>query len=90
MIKSTSIFGYKITFVFKHRFTKDLFDQISHWDDYRLGVWFRRSTVVSKPKNGPAILGKNGTTSNCYMLGIDLIIFKSFVNISYRPLEIEI
>jgi hypothetical protein len=90
MILKTQIAGYRIKFVFRHRWeNKEPRHSIFEWSDYQLGLWFKRYDVVSKPRKGPAILGKNGTTSKSYMLGIKLIICKAWVDICHRPLELN-
>lgn len=91
MIKKCNILDRRITFVFRHRFEKDadIFSRMK-WEDYKLGVWFKPYTIVSKPKKGPAILGKNGTHSNAYMVGCDLIICKFWFDICYRPFTLKI
>lgn len=53
-IKRIKIFGYKLTFVFRHRYekyendTEKIIDKASMWREYQLGFWFRRYTVVGK------------------------------------------
>lgn len=86
-----NIFGYRINFVFRHKYEKkmDLLDKME-WRDYRLGIWFKKYSAVGKPKNRPAVIGKGGTLTNCYMLGFDLLICKFWFDISYRPLTLKI
>lgn len=92
MTKAIRVFGYRITFTFNHRLKKDidLFDKMTLWRDYRLGVWFKTYKVVSKPPNRSAVLGEEGTTSRAYMFGIDLIVVKVMLDICYRPLVINV
>jgi len=92
MISKINILGYRIAFVFRHKFEKDRgrIDSIIYWRDYRIGLWFKTYKKVSKPKDGPAIIGKNGTTSRTFMFGIDLILCKFWIDICYRPLEFEL
>ena len=94
MVKKFNISGYNIKFVFRHRFEKpsenSLFDDMYMWKEKRLGLWYKTFEIVSKPKNKPAILGKNGTTSTSYLFGVDLIICKFWIDICYRPLTLEI
>lgn len=90
MILNRHLFGYRIKFVFRHRWeNRDILDLIG-WRTKRLGVWYKTYETVSKPKNGPAILGKNGSTSTMYMFGMDLIVCKFWFDICYRPLELKI
>lgn len=92
MISKINILGYRINLVFRHRFEKnlDFTDKYLYWKDYKLGVWFKRYETVSKPKKGPAVIGKGGTHSNSYMFGVDLIICKFWIDICYKPLTFEI
>lgn len=88
MVSKINILGYRIEFVLRHRFEKnlDFTDKYLYWKDYKLGIWLKRYKTVSKPKNGPAVIGKDGTLSNNYMLGIDFIFCKFWIDICYRPL----
>lgn len=92
MIKRTNILGYRINFVFRHKYEKDmdLSDKYLMWREYRLGLWLKPYKAVGKPKSGPTIIGKGGTYSKGYMLGVNLIICKFWVDICYRPLILDI
>ena len=95
MTKKINILGYRVNFVFRHRFEKlsedrSTFDKMYMWKEKRLGIWYKTFETVSKPKKGPAILGKDGTTSTSYLFGVDLIICKFWIDICYRPLTLEI
>lgn len=91
MIKKMKIFGWRINFVFRHKFEKEksILTKME-WNDYKLGVWFKKYKAVGKPKDGPAIIGKDGTLTNCYMFGVELILCRFWIDISYRPLTFEI
>ena len=91
MIKKINIFGYRINFVFRHKYERDmdLLDKM-RWKDYKLGIWLKKYSAVGKPKNKPAVIGNGGTTTNCYMFGCDLLVCKFWIDISYRPLILEI
>ena len=91
MITTINIIGYRINFIFRHRFEKkDIFTRLTEWKDYKFGLWFKTYKSVGKPKNGPAIIGQKSTLTNCYMFGVDLIICKFWINVSYRPLILNI
>lgn len=87
MVKTTNILGYRINFVFRHRFekTRGMLKTLD-WRDYKLGVWFKLYKVLSKPKEGPAILGKDGTFSKGYLFGVNLLVCKFWIDICHRPL----
>ena len=91
MILKTKIFGYRVNFVFRHKYEKDLelIDRM-RWNQYKLGIWFKRYKAVGKPKKGPAIIGKDGTLTNFYMFGVHFVVCKFWIDISYRPLTFEI
>ena len=91
MIGKMQIFGWRINFVFRHKFEKDLdlLDRM-RWKEYKLGIWFKKYQAVGKPKKGPAILGKGGTHTNCYMFGVHLLVCKCWVDLAYRPLTFKI
>lgn len=91
MIFKMKILGWRINFVFRHRYEKDLdLWERRKWNDYKLGVWFKINKLVGKPKDGPAIIGKKGTTTNSYMFGVELILCRFWIDISYRPLMLKI
>ena len=91
MVKRTSIFGWNLSFVFRHKYEKDLdlLDKM-RWNEYKLGVWFKKYKSVGKPIKGPAVIGKDGTLTNSYMIGIHLLVCKFWINISYRPLILNL
>jgi hypothetical protein len=87
-----TILGFRIKFIFRHKFEKDRgkIDNIMYWRQYNLGIWFKSYKKVSKPKDGPAIIGKNGTTSTSFLFGVDLLICKFWIDICYRPLTFQL
>lgn len=92
MILSANIFGYKIKFVFRHMWEKcdDVFSDMFMWKTKEIGLWYKTYKTVSKPKKGPAIIGKGGTHSTSYMFGVNLIVAKFWFDVCYRPLELKI
>lgn len=91
MIQKLSIKGWRINFVFRHKFEKkmELIDRMG-WNKYELGVWFKKYKAIGRPKEGPAKIGKDAHLTNCYMFGVKLLVCKFWIDISYRPLTIEI
>lgn len=91
MVKKIKILDWRINFVFRHKYEKDLdlLDKM-RWSEYKLGIWFKKYSAVGKPKNSPAIIGKDGTMTNCYMLGFHLLVCKFWIDISYRPLVLNL
>jgi hypothetical protein len=91
-LKTMTLLGFRINFVFRHKFEKDRrkIDKILYWRQYNLGIWFKSYKTVSKPKDGPAVIGKNGTTSRSFLFGVDLLICKFWINICHRPYTFQI
>lgn len=90
MILKGHLFGYRINFVFRYRWEKSerVFSMLE-WKTKELSIWYKRYETVSKPKNGPAVLGKGGSTSTSYLFGVTLIVCKFWFDICYRPLELK-
>ena len=91
MIQKLTIKGWRINFVFRHKFEKEmeLLDRM-RWNKYELGFWFKKYKAIGCPKEGPAIIGKDSHLTNCYMFGVKLLVCKFWIDISYRPLTFEI
>lgn len=91
MVSTINILGYRIKFVFRHRFEKEtnLYDRFE-WRSYELGIWYKKYKSLFKPKDGPATIGQNSKLTNVYMFGVNLIICKFWIDISYRPLILKI
>jgi hypothetical protein len=94
MIGRIKVLGYRINFVFRHRFEKknknSWFENRYYWKQYRLGFSFQRNLIISKPKDGPAVIGKNSTRTYGYMFCVELILCKFWIDICRRPLEFSI
>ena len=91
MITTINISGYRINFIFRHRFEKkDIFTRLTEWKDYKFGFWFKTYKSVGKPKGKPAVIGKGGSLSRGYMFGVDLIICKFWLDICHRPLILKL
>lgn len=86
------IVGLDFTFVFRHRFEKQdddrLVDKFTMWKDWKLGFFFRRMKIVGKKNaNQPAKWHNNLVRS--YMLGVDLLICKTWFTVSKGALELK-
>lgn len=90
MVKKIIIFGWELTFVFRHRWESesDMIDKYE-WNTWGLGVWYRRYKVIKKPNHGQAILGQRAKLVNQHMLGINLLVCKFWFTICHRPFNIE-
>lgn len=65
----------KITFVFRHRFERydnnvETFRSKMEWRGWEIGLWYRPSKIVGD---------KNFNLVKSYMIGINLLIFKAWV-----------
>ena len=91
MILKLSIKGGRFNFVFRHKFEKnlELIDKMD-WNKYELGFWFKKYRAIGRSKEGPVKIGKDSYLTNCYMFGIKLLVCKFWIDISYRPLTLEI
>ena len=81
----------KIIFVGKYRYDKNKsrLDSISEWRRWEIGLWFRRNkTVGSKNFKNPNKWNDN--LVNIYMIGIELLIVKGWIEWSKGAQEIEI
>ena len=81
----------KIVFVGKYRYSKNvsILDRISEWRRWEIGIWFRKNRVVGS-KNFKTPDKWNENLVNSYMIGIDLLIIKGWIEWSKGAKEIEI
>jgi len=82
-IKRFKIGRTKIVLVGKYRYGKkekqDHLSKFTEWSKWNLGIWFRRNKIVgAKNFKDPNKWGQN--LVNDYMLGIDLLIVKGWIN----------
>ena len=78
------IFGYNFTFVFRHKYEKEDDDSLTEhflwWNEYRIGFWFKKSTLVSKMNR----INKKIEITHVpeYMFGINLLVCKAWFTVS--------
>lgn len=96
MVRKLKIGSFNSTFVFRHRWEKN--DDRCDWEirqlrrEYKLGIWFKKGQAVGlvrKGKDREETIKKTFTKSNhvnCYMIGMDLIFCKMWVDFSFKPL----
>ena len=95
-VKRFKIFKTTIVWVFRHRWEKDK-DLTNHivWEmrrRFKLGIWFERSKVVGPVKKGNNREERvkntfnNSNLVNEYMIGLDLVICKTWVTIKFKPI----
>jgi hypothetical protein len=83
----------KINFVFRHRWEKGGFANYEAHQmksNFKLGVWLKTYKAVGKAK-GPikVVFGKDNLVRG-YMIGIDLIVCKGWIDISGPALEVSV
>jgi hypothetical protein len=97
MIKSIKTKWFNMTFVLRHRWEKNSdMDNYTVWKlrkEYELGIWVKPYLAVGKPNGqwvGKKIFNKDNHVRG-YMIGLDLIVCKMWVDISgARVLEIPV
>lgn len=82
--------GFKFTFVFRHKFEKNLktFDRLILWRDFKLGLWYKRSRLVGEKNSNKPCEWKNNLV-NEHMVGINLIICKAWFTVSKGGLSLK-
>lgn len=88
MIATFRVGRLKINLVLRHRFeTRNRLDMtFRRWE---LGLWFRKSRVVgSNNFSNPSKWGDNLVGS--YMLGVDLLVCKMWIDVSYGAMTFDL
>jgi hypothetical protein len=94
-IKKFQIGRAGFTWVLRHRWEKDKgLTNHTVWEmrrRFKLGIWFERSKVVGpvrKGKDRSETVGNtfdNSNLVNNYMIGLDLIVCKTWISFSFKP-----
>jgi hypothetical protein len=89
-ILSFKIGPLRIRFVFRHKFEKyrTMLDD-SSFRSYELGFWFKRTLCVGTKKKGRASFSKDNLCPE-YMIGINLLVAKLWLTVSWNVLEFEV
>lgn len=82
---------FKIRFVFRHRWEKKL----EHYEslmknNYELGLWLKTYKAVGNAKGTLQFIFSDGNSVRGYMLGLNLIVCKMWIDISGPTLELKI
>ncbi len=88
MIKKISIGRCNISLVLRHRFEKQKrFDRtFRRWE---VGLWFKKDKMVGRNNfSNPNEWGDN--LVNSYMLGVELILFRVWINWDFNGMHLEI
>jgi hypothetical protein len=88
-IIKTKIGGFKANWVFRHRWEKGSKSILRNSTangirkTLKLSIWDKRYEAVGRGK-GKAVFDTENLV-NCYMIGLDLIVCKVWVDFSFRP-----
>ena len=92
MIRKTKIGKINLKFVFRHRFEKHIdevdraWDKRSLWREWRLGLWVKPYKAVGQKNfKNPSLWSAN--LANGYMIGVDLLICKFWIDINRGVME---
>lgn len=89
MIKNINIGELSITLVLRHRWEpKDKQRFTIMFNDYKLGIWFKKAMCVGKTNCGNPKEWKNNLRPSI-MIGLDLIVIKCWVDITYGVMHLE-
>jgi hypothetical protein len=97
MIARTKIGSFRATWVVRHRWEEGSKSILENYDahqirkNWQLGIWFKRSKAVGRKKDGKdnsdSIKKTFGSDNlvNCYMIGLNLIVAKVWVEFRFSP-----
>jgi hypothetical protein len=97
MITRTKIGSFRATWVLRHRWEPNSNSMIENYEannirtKWQLGIWASRSRVVGPTRRGSdrdKTIKKTFSDSNLinsYMIGLNLIVCKVWVNFTFRP-----
>ena len=98
MIARTKIGGFRATWVLRHRWEEGSKSILENYDahqirkNWQLGIWFKQSKAVGRKRAGKdnydSIKKTFGSDNlvNCYMIGLNLIIAKVWVDFKFNPI----
>lgn len=99
-IKRIKLKGFRASFVLRHRWEKDSDSMISNYEaneikmNWQLGIWVKRYQAVGRvrlPKNvwvRDEVVKETFSDKNLvnnYMVGLNLIVCKVWVNFAFQP-----
>jgi hypothetical protein len=97
MIAKTKIGSFRATWVLRHRWEKNSKSALSNYtanqirQTLKLSIWTKRNKVVGSVKRGKnkketinQTFGVDNTINN-YMIGLDLIVCKVWVDFTFKP-----
>ena len=83
---------FKARFIFRHRWEKSTnsYDSLRIKNNYELGLWLKTYKAVGNTKGTLKFIFSDGNSAKGYMLGLNLIVCKMWVDISGPTLELKI
>ncbi len=88
MIKKINIGTCNISLVLRHRFEKQKgFDRT--FDRWEVGLWFKKNKMVGRNNFSKPNEWENNLV-NSYMLGVELILFRVWINWDFNGMHLEI
>lgn len=84
---------FKVNFVLRHRWEKGGFENFETYrmkKEFKLGLWLKTYKAVGKAKGPLKFIFSDENLVRGYMIGIDLIVCKMWMDISGPTLEIPI
>lgn len=90
MIKKLNFKRYNISFIFRHRFERlSRLDKLSLFTKWNIGVWFKKTKIVgTKNFNKPNEWNKH--LVNDYLIGIEILFFKAWIEFNRGGMDVEI
>ena len=97
MISRTRIGSFRSTWVLRHRWEEGSDSMLENYDaaqirkNWQLGIWVKRSKMVGRKRDGKdnsdSIKKTFGSDNlvNCYMIGLNLIVAKVWVEFRFSP-----
>jgi hypothetical protein len=97
MLARTKIGSFRATWVLRHRWELNSDSMISNYEanniktNWQLGVWVKKYQVVGRVRRGSdrdTTIKKTFNSSNhvnCYMIGLNLIVAKVWVEFKFNP-----
>ena len=91
MVGHLKIGKLEFTFVFRHKFEKDLdaLDKITMWKEYKLGLWYKRYQIVGRKNFKDVSEWKNNHVYQ-YMVGINLIVCNAWFTVCKGGMSLKI
>ena len=84
---------FKVNFVLRHRWEPGGLANYTAWrmkDNYELGIWLKTYEAVGKARGPISFVFSSKNHVRGYMLGLNLIVCKMWIDISGPTLEIPI